>query len=136
LDKPRGTELGVGRAERRQLEWATRLAQDWLDCINYVWHRTTVEEPIHLPLMTYGPLGLWHALDILSIGLSTSAIYRTRNTMSHAEIHTTEAKGRHGAEAVMMALSFHVTHTTCHKKYASREAQSIGAQGDKHNLPR
>lgn len=64
-------------------------------------------------LMTYEPLGLWRTHDLLSLGLA-QAIYRTRNTMSHAKTQATEAKGQHDTKEVMMVLGLHTARTTRH----------------------
>jgi hypothetical protein len=45
--------------------------------INYSYHRAMVGELVCLPLMTYEHLALLRTHDLLNLGLSTLAIYRT-----------------------------------------------------------
>jgi hypothetical protein len=54
-------------------------------------------------LMTYKPLDLRSTHDLSSLGLRARTVRITRNEMSHAETQATEARGRRGAEIVMMA---------------------------------
>jgi hypothetical protein len=55
--------------------------------INYTWHRAIEGESVHLPVMTYEPLGLWPTHDLSSQGLSELVVYRICNTMGRAETH-------------------------------------------------
>lgn len=67
--------------------------------------------------MTYEPLELRHTHDLLRLGLSEQT---TRNTTSHAETQATKAKGRRGAEAVMMASGLRVAHAVRHNEHEYR----------------
>jgi hypothetical protein len=79
-----------------------------------------VGESILLTLMTYMPLSMRPIHDLSSLGLSALAVYRTRNTMSHAETQATEVRGRHGAETVMMAPELFVAHIAIFKEHDQR----------------
>jgi hypothetical protein len=68
------------------------------DRINCAWHRATAEEPVLIPLMTYGPLGIRTTHDLSSLGLSALAIYRVYNTTSHIETQATMAQGWRGTQ--------------------------------------
>jgi hypothetical protein len=68
------------------LEWIPVMTEiDPMRCINCAWRRVTDGESVHLPLMTYGHLGLWPTHELSSLGLSALDAYRPHNTMSCAE---------------------------------------------------
>jgi hypothetical protein len=53
-------------------------------------------------LMTYEPLDLRSTYDLSRLGMSMQTGHGARNTTSHAENEATDARGRHGAEMVIM----------------------------------
>jgi hypothetical protein len=79
--------------------------------------------------MIYEPLGLWRTHDQLRLGLSAQAIYRAHNMKSHTETQATKARGKHGAEAVMMSLGLHVAHAVYHNEHEERQPCDQGAYG-------
>jgi hypothetical protein len=86
--------------------------------------------------MTYEPLGLRRTHGILSLGLSTLAIYRNHNTTTMLKLRlqrtrvgvaATEDKGWRGADIVMMALGLYAARTPCHKGRSQGSPDNQGA---------
>lgn len=135
-------ERGTRRIEGNLSSGSLVPLEQMIDHINYVWRRAAVEEFIHLPIITYEPLGL-HRTHDLRTTRTGAHLWPTRPNLCHtnnlsgarpecadclqgitrqvASRPSTKAKGCQWFKAIIMSPRAHAVCVIRHKEYEMTE---------------